>query len=85
MSTTPGLKGKDPITWLILTLILALSSATAENSLVIKVNDGKLRGKVEVSRGAREFYSFYGVPYGSAPQRFQVCCKLYNTALDYGI
>jgi len=75
MSTEPGLKGKDHITWLVLTFLVTCTFCQVqkdENTIVIKVNDGHLRGNVETSRASQEYYAFLGVPYGSAPDRFEV-------------
>lgn len=33
---------------------------------------GKLEGFISVNREGREFSTFLGVPYASAPERFQV-------------
>lgn len=56
-----------------LSILLSCCSYTlgSNESPLVEVQQGAIRGQIEKSRSGREFFSFLGIPYGQA-ERFQV-------------
>ena len=41
--------------------------ASSELSVIVKLQEGRIRGQLETSDGGSEYYSFYGIPYAQPP------------------
>lgn len=72
--------GKTEMTFTLLVLLLkllvlfSLCLKTGE-CVILETKQGKVLGHVEISRGGRQFYAFYGIPYAKPPVgelRFEV-------------
>lgn len=35
--------------------------------ILVETKQGQVRGQIEISRGGRNFYAFYGIPYAEPP------------------
>ena len=59
-----------PMHLLILFLLmfyLGIGDSSSEHQVLVKLEEGLVRGEIEISDGGEQFYSFYGVPYALPP------------------
>ncbi len=52
-------------------ILLELGNAAVVEPIVT-IGQGKLKGKVDVSRNGKSFAQYLGIPYMNKPERFQV-------------